>query len=222
MNCYLVRESDGLTLIDTAIGAARIILEAARHLGQPIRRILLTHAHVDHVGSVDALCQRLPGLEIVASARDAQLLAEAARGVKRSQMTLLPGEPQTPVKGGFKKLKNLPGTLVNDKDSVGSLDVIATPGHTPGHIAFLDRRDGTLYAGDALTTFKEVRLPFDPPWYFPLPAFATWDSGLSLSSGRRLSALDFHRILPGHGAAVEGAHPALDRAIARGARKLAS
>ena len=112
MNCYLVREDDGLTVIDTAMASARILIHAARHLGQPIRRILLTHPHVDHVGSVDLLKKLAPDAQLIAGKRDSQLMAEAARGIKPADMTLLPGEPKTPVKGSFKKLKSSPEKLV--------------------------------------------------------------------------------------------------------------
>jgi glyoxylase-like metal-dependent hydrolase (beta-lactamase superfamily II) len=61
VNCYLVREPDGFTLIDTGIASSEDdILSSASALGAPIRRILLTHAHVDHVGSVDALQRSFP------------------------------------------------------------------------------------------------------------------------------------------------------------------
>ena len=54
VNCYLVREVDGLTLIDTNLpGSAKGIIDAAAEADAPIRRILLTHAHTDHIGSVD-------------------------------------------------------------------------------------------------------------------------------------------------------------------------
>ena len=221
MNCYLVRENDGLTVIDTAMGAARIIAEAAKHLGQPVRRILLTHSHVDHVGSVDALKKIVPDARVIAGQRDSQLLVQAANGVKPSQMELLPGEPQTPVKGSFKKLRNLPDLLVNENDKVGSLRVISTPGHTPGHLAFLDERDGTLFAGDSLVTFGGIHLPFDTPWFFPFPKWATWHNPTALTSARRLFTLEMTRILAGHGPAVEAAHAPLEQAIGRAANLLA-
>lgn len=51
VNCYLVDEPDGLTLIDAALPySAKGILKAAETIGKPITRILLTHAHQDHVG----------------------------------------------------------------------------------------------------------------------------------------------------------------------------
>ena len=54
INVYLVREDDGVTLIDTALPrSAKAITAAASRLGAPIKRIALTHSHGDHVGSLD-------------------------------------------------------------------------------------------------------------------------------------------------------------------------
>ncbi|MDQ2840753.1 MAG: MBL fold metallo-hydrolase [Acidobacteriota bacterium] len=220
VNCYLVREADGLTLIDTAFGAARIIVEAARHLQQPIRRILLTHAHFDHVGSLDALKKLVPDAEVLAGNRESLVLKEAARGVKAARMTLLPEEPQTPVKGSFKKLKNLPGVLLHEGERVGSLQVIKSAGHTPGHLSFFDERDGSLYAGDAMVNIKELRLPYDPPWYFPLPKWATWHHQTALESAQRLFDLHCERVLPGHGKAVEKPSKAFEHALSRVRQKV--
>jgi len=77
VNAYLVRENDGLTVIDTMIGgSAGKIIAGAEAIGAPIVRILLTHAHADHIGSLDALKERLPEADVIISARDARLLAK--------------------------------------------------------------------------------------------------------------------------------------------------
>lgn len=66
VNAYLVRENDGLTLIDTMLaGSAAKINAASEATGAPIVRIVLTHAHGDHVGSLDALKQTLPEAEVI-------------------------------------------------------------------------------------------------------------------------------------------------------------
>src|SRR5437763_15719985 len=75
-NCYLVREDDGFTLIDTNMGGqARAIMQEAGKLGLPIVRILLTHAHVDHVGSLDAVHNALSNVPVMISERDARFLS---------------------------------------------------------------------------------------------------------------------------------------------------
>ena len=77
VNAFLVAEDDGLTLVDTAVPrSAKAILAAAERAGAPIVRIALTHAHGDHIGSLDALAAALPDAEVIISARDARLLAK--------------------------------------------------------------------------------------------------------------------------------------------------
>ena len=69
VNCYLVRESDSFTLIDTTVpGGAKKIIDAARAIAQePIARLLLTHAHGDHIGSLDALARALGQVQVTIS-----------------------------------------------------------------------------------------------------------------------------------------------------------
>src|SRR6478672_7651221 len=96
VNCYLVDEDDGFTVVDTLLSkSADRILGRASELGKPIVRIALTHAHGDHIGSVDALAAQLPDAEIVISARDARFLA--------GDRSLDPGEEVGKLRGTFPK-----------------------------------------------------------------------------------------------------------------------
>jgi glyoxylase-like metal-dependent hydrolase (beta-lactamase superfamily II) len=210
INAYLVEEEDGLTLVDTGMGGnAKRLIAAASAVGRPIVRILLTHAHDDHVGSLDALHAALPTAEVLISARDARLLA--------GDLSRDPGEPQQKLKGGLKGAKTAPTRLLAPGDRVGSLEVHAAPGHTPGQIALLDVRDRSLYCGDAFATVGGVATCAKPRPWFPLPGFATWDKPLSLQTAKALRALDPARLAPGHGRVVEAPAAAMDAAIARGA-----
>jgi len=208
VNAYLVAEDDGLTLVDTMLPrSGKAILRAADGLGAPIVRIALTHAHGDHIGALDELAAALPGVEVLISTRDARLL--------HKDKSLDPDEPQSKLRGGYPGAKTHPTRTLVAGDMVGSLEVVAAPGHTPGHVAFLDRRDGTLLCGDAYTTLggvattNKVRLPF------PLASMATWDGPTELESARALRALEPAALAPGHGRIVEAPAAAMDAALAK-------
>jgi glyoxylase-like metal-dependent hydrolase (beta-lactamase superfamily II) len=208
VNAYLVPEDDGLTLVDTLVPrSAKVILRASERLGAPIVRIALTHAHGDHIGSLDELAAALPGVEVLISARDARLL--------HKDMSLDPGEPQRKLRGSYPGARTRPTRTLAAGDTVGSLEVVAAPGHTPGHIAFFDRRDGTLLCGDAYTTMggvattDKIRLPF------PLASMATWDPATEVASARALRALEPAALAPGHGKIVEAPAAGMDAALAK-------
>src|SRR4051794_13363419 len=208
VNAFLVVEDDGLTVVDTMLPRSQDgILAAARELGAPIARIVLTHAHGDHVGSLDALAAALPQAQVSISARDARLLA----GDKR----LDPAEPQSKLRGGYPSVATRPGRELQPGDRVGSLEVIDAPGHTPGHIALLDTRDRTLIAGDAYSTLGGVETSARVNPRFPLPTLATWDRPTALRTARALRALNAVRLAVGHGDVVEAPAGAMDAAIAR-------
>jgi len=210
VNAYLVAEDDGLTLVDTMLPRSeKQILAAAERLGAPIVRIALTHAHGDHIGSLDALAAALPGAEVLISTRDARLLAK--------DMSLDPGEPQDKLRGDYRGAATRPTRTVEPGERIGSLEVVAAPGHTPGQVAFLDTRDRTLYAADAYSTLGGVATTAKANWRFPLPALATWHKPTALETAKALRALDPARLAPGHGKVVEAPGAAMDRAIARGA-----
>jgi glyoxylase-like metal-dependent hydrolase (beta-lactamase superfamily II) len=206
VNAYLVREEDGFTVVDTMIPrSAKSILAAARDAGAPIVRIALTHAHGDHIGSLDALAEALPGVEVLISSRDARLL------VKDRSMD--PGEPDVKLRGGYPGAKTTPTSTFEAGDRVGSLEVIAAPGHTPGHVAFFDHRDGTLLCGDAYSTLGGVATAAKTNPRFPLVAMATWHRPTALASAVALRDLDPARLAPGHGRVLEAPVKAMADAI---------
>ena len=210
VNAYLVREDDGLTLIDALLpGGQKKIVAGAETLGAPIMRIALTHAHGDHIGSLDKLAAALPDAEVLISARDERLL--------RKDKTMDPGEPESKLRGSYPGAKTRPTATFTAGERVGSLEIHAAPGHTPGQVAFLDPRDGTLYCADAYSTLGGVATTARTNPRFPLPALATWDRPTELETARALRTLDPARLAPGHGKVVEAPGAAMDRAIARGA-----
>lgn len=208
VNVYLVEEENGLTLIDAGMGfSAKGILETARQIGKPIERILLTHAHQDHVGALDALMSELPGVELALSEREARLLS--------GDKSLDPGEAQTPVKGGVPAgMKARPTRLLRHGDRIGSLEVVACPGHTPGHVAYFDVRSRALIAGDALQTRGGIAVAGVVRPLFPFPAFGTWSRETALDSARTLAALQPACLAVGHGRMLPEPAAAMKQAIA--------
>jgi glyoxylase-like metal-dependent hydrolase (beta-lactamase superfamily II) len=216
VNAYLVEEEEGLTLIDAALPySVKGILKAAAEIGKPITRIVLTHAHGDHIGSLDALKAAMPQVPVYISARDARLLA--------GDRSLDANEPSSPVRGGVPKagtVKTIPDTLLKDGDRVGSLLAIAAPGHTPGSMAFLDTRNQALIAGDALQTRGGIAVTGQVRPLFPFPSMATWNKEVSLDSARKLSELKPSLLAVGHGLMLENPQAKIALAIQTAERKL--
>jgi len=207
VNAYLVREDDGFTLVDTTVGGgAAALITAAQSAGGPITRIALTHGHGDHVGSLDALKQRLGDSVTV-------LMPELDARIHAGEQVV---EGKLP--GSWPKIKTVPDVRLIAGERVGSLEVIASPGHTPGHVSFLDTRDRTLIAGDTFTAYGDVAVSSFLYWRFPLAAMATWDKAKDIESARALRALDPVLLVVGHGPAVRNPAAAMNKAIQRAER----
>jgi glyoxylase-like metal-dependent hydrolase (beta-lactamase superfamily II) len=109
----------------------------------------------------------------------------------------------------------VPDVRLTPGDRVGSLEVVPSPGHTPGHVGFLDTRDRTLIAGDVFTTIGSVQVSNHFYGRFPLAAMATNDKAQDLASARALRALDPSLLVVGHGRAVRDPGTRMDAAIRR-------
>ena len=204
VNAYLVREDDGFTLVDTTLGGgADDLIGAAQAAGGQIRRIALTHGHGDHVGSVEGLKQKLgPDVQVLLGELDARILA--GENVVEGKLP-----------GSWPKVQWAPDVRLAPGDRVGSLEVVASPGHSPGHVAFRDTRDRTLIAGDVFTSYGQVAVTNSFYWRFPFATMATWDKRKDVESARALRALDPALLVVGHGPATAAPGDAMDKAIAR-------
>src|SRR6202012_1602897 len=162
--------------------------------------VALTHGHGDHVGSVDELKTILGDqVQVLMPELDARI--HAGEKVVEGKLT-----------GSWPKLETVPDIRLAPGDRVGSLEVIASPGHTPGHVAFLDTRDRTLIAGDVFTTIGATAVTNHFYWRFPLAAMATFDKAQDLASARALRQLDPALLVVGQGGAGAGPGAAMDAA----------
>ena len=206
VNAFLVREDDGFTLVDTTMGgAADALAAAAEAAGGPIRRIALTHGHGDHAGSLDALKERLgDAVQVLVPDVDARILA---------------GErPEGKLPGSWPTVTTTPDVRLSAGDRVGSLEVIATPGHSPGHVSYLDTRDRAVVVGDVFTSYGGLQVTNHFHLRFPFAAMATWDKERDLQSAREVAGLSPSLLLVGHGPATRDPAGALGQAIRRAER----
>ena len=180
---YALRLPDGVTLIDTSLPGRgpRIVDELeANGLGDVVR-ILVTHHDVDHIGNATQL-QKKFGCDVFISATDLPYAkgTKSREGVKR-------------LIGVLMRVGRSATYSVLPDDEIDGIQIIPTPGHTPGHVCYLFNR--ALFAGDLLNTQNGVIRPSQP--------MMTWNKQLVDDSIRSLSALDFDRVCPAHGEPVE-------------------
>jgi glyoxylase-like metal-dependent hydrolase (beta-lactamase superfamily II) len=188
-NVYLIVNGKELTVIDTGTpGNAKKIVDYIEKIGHKldeVTTIILTHFHMDHVGSAKELKELLNNAKIASHVEEADYIS----GKKP-----LPKPYNILFRAFSSFIKPTPVEVtipLKDNDKIGTLRIIYTPGHTPGSIALLDEERKVLFAGDTLRyNGKKVS---GAPEQFSL------DANMAKQSIGKIAALDFEVMLPGHG-----------------------
>jgi glyoxylase-like metal-dependent hydrolase (beta-lactamase superfamily II) len=212
-NFYVVVEGGRVTVVDA--GGSRelgLLLTGLGTLGldlDAIEAVLLTHAHTDHIGFAAEVAAA--GIPVKVHEDEAAFAREPTAGTQVATGDLPMWRPPVilflaeMVRAGAHRVRPVSGVeTVRDADVLdlpGRLRVVATPGHTAGHAAYLlpDRR--VLFSGDALVTLDLITGATGPRL---LPGMFHRDALQARGSLSRLAALDARLLLPGHGAPWHG------------------
>ena len=198
-NIYLLAD-ESLILVDTGMpGDEEIILSAVQKIGwspDKLKYIFITHAHLDHVGSLAAL-KAVTGARVVASQieRDhiegrrmlCSMKREGAGGkVFRVILFILENflQKYTPAQ------VDMPCRASAGPESIEGINIIATPGHSPGSLSYFHKGKKLLFTGDALSSAPYLRLP---------PRAGCSSYAQALGSVKALAEFDFEVCLFGHG-----------------------
>ena len=203
-NIYILIDDDGLTIIDAGLPRSeKKILAFVAKLGfypSDVKRIVLTHSDLDHVGALAAL-QKATGARTYASQIEADAIAA--------------GKPSRQISSNGSSLRRilftLAGTLFKVKPfqvdkilvegqtlpALGGLRVVETPGHTPGHISLYAPAVGVLFCGDSMVTVENGIRGSRPG--------VTWDEAKAKESARKQAELGASIVCSGHGPVVKEA-----------------
>jgi glyoxylase-like metal-dependent hydrolase (beta-lactamase superfamily II) len=193
VNGFILRDGDGqVTLIDMGItrSGPRVLAALAAIGSGPsdITRLMLTHAHPDHAGGAAYVAARA-GREFGIHEADASYARDGV-SPPRDQSFLL-GRLLGRGKNGFAPVAV--GETFTDGQVVpfaGGIQVIHTPGHSPGHASYLVQESGVLITGDAIFNVRGLR--------WPIKSFCT-DFRLTTRTATRLAELEYATAAFTHG-----------------------
>ena len=179
-NCYVIGDEESMTgaIIDPGDEATRIALTVER-VGLEISQIIVTHSHIDHVGAVAQLVDEYMCPVLMHAEAEAMLKAVPQQAMMMGMR--------------FGKIPNVDLHVGDDEVlEVGSLRLrsMYTPGHAPGHLAFLVEGEGVVFSGDALFAGSVGRVD--------LPG-GSMEVLMRSISERLLTLPDETRVLSGHG-----------------------
>lgn len=151
-NCYILRESKAskdCLVIDTGLTADELVDFLEAHNLNPVA-VVLTHGHIDHITGLAGLRRRFPDAKVYIHKLDAGMLTG-----EKDNLASIAGVPFSPERTDFS---------VEDGDTIKQadikLEVIHTPGHTPGSICLYSKDEGIVFTGDTLFADSVGRTDF--------------------------------------------------------------
>lgn len=205
----LLWDDNGATLVDTGnVGQMDQLTRAVQDAGlqlSDIKRIIMTHQDIDHVGNLAALTKAFPEIEVWAHPDDIPYITGAKRIIKMTDERLsnMPEEARNPILALFDQLPSIRiSRELQDGETLdihGGMQVIHTPGHTPGHICLYLPVDKLLLAADELRVV-------DGELVGPAEAF-TPDMKEAVRSMHKLAGLPLDEVFCYHGGLYDK-HPA--------------
>ena len=211
VNCFALRDPDGsVTLVDAGLQiTSSTVVAGLRTLGirpAQVTRLVLTHAHADHIGGAARLLEQMPA---TASIHERDVGYARTGEMPRPDMSTRLGRlaDRLPF-GGFEPLADVSTFRHGVTLAVaGGLAVYHTPGHTPGHVSLLAVRHGVLLTGDALFNLRDIS--------WPVRALCT-DHDLNRRSADILGDLDYDVAAFTHGPEIRVNARETVRAFLRG------
>jgi glyoxylase-like metal-dependent hydrolase (beta-lactamase superfamily II) len=207
----LIWDGHSAVLIDTGYpGQLPQIREAMEKEGVPFGKldtVILTHQDIDHVGSAAGIVNELKGAcKVLAHEDEAEYIAGKKTPVKllqlEQQMESLPDNMKMvyeKMKQGMRMSTVAVDRTLADGDELpfcGGIEVIHTPGHTPGHISLYLKHQKVLIAGDMMRGTGGMLMNVDP--------LSNLDTALSMKSLRKLLKYDIDAVICYHGGLFRG------------------